>query len=213
APDEPVKERDHPHHRGCWIGHQIVLLEKEPGQKPLNANFWAEVVNPVQQQQGKQVCIKLEEPRNSNGHASVVTHNVWQTTSGTKVLEETRTLHLVDLGNAQLIVFDIDLHATEGSITFGDEKDGFFAVRVAVPMAEKTKTGGLLENAEGKRTEGPPENKNRQGCWGLFSDWVDYSGTVDGEKVGITLLDHPKNPVRACWHARGYGLFSANPFG
>jgi hypothetical protein len=213
--DVPGETKDHVHHRGVWVGHQIVILDnKDPNQKPLNANFWAEAVNPLNQQLGKQICTKVEEPQTGSGRASVVTHNTWQTVSGTKVLEETRTVHLHDLGAAQLIVLDVDLHATEGAITFGDEKDGFFALRVNDDMAETRKKGGLLENAEGKQhMETKPQNPDRAGCWGLKSDWVDYSGIVDGEKVGITLFDHPKNPVRACWHARNYGLLSANPFG
>ena len=45
------------------------------------------------------------------------------------------------------------------------------------------------------------------------ADWLDYSGTLDGEAVGIAIFDHPKSfhhPAR--WHARDYGLVSANPF-
>jgi len=42
---------------------------------------------------------------------------------------------------------------------------------------------------------------------------VDYSGKVDGETVGVAILDHPSNSKRARWHVRGYGLFAANPFG
>ena len=40
------------------------------------------------------------------------------------------------------------------------------------------------------------------------------SGAVDGEPVTILMLDHPKNPgFPTYWHARGYGLFAANPLG
>ena len=36
---------------------------------------------------------------------------------------------------------------------------------------------------------------------------------MNGEKVGIAVLDHPENPRHPVrWHARGYGLFAANPF-
>jgi hypothetical protein len=32
--------------------------------------------------------------------------------------------------------------------------------------------------------------------------------------VTIAILDHPKNPGHPTyWHARGYGLFAANPLG
>ena len=37
--------------------------------------------------------------------------------------------------------------------------------------------------------------------------------TVDGKTVGIAILADPKNPYPTCWHARGYGLMAANPFG
>ncbi len=34
------------------------------------------------------------------------------------------------------------------------------------------------------------------------------------EAVTITILDHPANPgFPTYWHARGYGLFAANPLG
>ena len=50
--------------------------------------------------------------------------------------------------------------------------------------------------------------------WGKRSDWVDYSGTLDGEKVGIVMMDHPGNPRHPTyWHSRAYGLHSINPFG
>ena len=40
------------------------------------------------------------------------------------------------------------------------------------------------------------------------------SGTVDSEPITIAMLDHPSNPTYPTyWHARGYGLFSANVFG
>jgi hypothetical protein len=39
-------------------------------------------------------------------------------------------------------------------------------------------------------------------------------GTVDGHPVTIAILDHPGNPgFPTYWHARGYGLFAANPLG
>jgi len=40
------------------------------------------------------------------------------------------------------------------------------------------------------------------------------SGNIREEPVTITILDHPSNPgFPTYWHARGYGLFAANPLG
>jgi hypothetical protein len=50
--------------------------------------------------------------------------------------------------------------------------------------------------------------------WGKRAEWVDYSGVIDGATYGITVMDHPGNPrYPTYWHARGYGLFAANPLG
>jgi hypothetical protein len=39
-------------------------------------------------------------------------------------------------------------------------------------------------------------------------------GTVEGNPVTVAILDHPSNPgYPTHWHARGYGLFAANPLG
>ena len=50
--------------------------------------------------------------------------------------------------------------------------------------------------------------------WGTRGRWVILSGTVDQGPVTLAILDHPKNPgFPTYWHARGYGLFAANPLG
>jgi len=50
--------------------------------------------------------------------------------------------------------------------------------------------------------------------WGKRSNWVDYSGEVEGEKLGVAIFDHPQNPRHPTyWHARDYGLFALDPFG
>ena len=49
--------------------------------------------------------------------------------------------------------------------------------------------------------------------WGQQTDWVDYSGTIDGRYVGVLIVPHKRNFARCWWHARDYGLLAANPFG
>ena len=61
-------------------------------------------------------------------------------------------------------------------------------------------------NSEGKTGE--------KEIWGKRADWVDYSGTVAGEALGIAIFDNPGNIKHPTyWHAREYGLFAVNPFG
>jgi hypothetical protein len=50
--------------------------------------------------------------------------------------------------------------------------------------------------------------------WGHRSKWVDYSGAINGEKLGVAIFDSPANPrFPTYWHSRDYGLFALNPFG
>jgi hypothetical protein len=43
---------------------------------------------------------------------------------------------------------------------------------------------------------------------------VALSGRIGDEDVVLLVLDHPRNPAHPTyWHARGYGLLAANPFG
>jgi hypothetical protein len=70
---------------------------------------------------------------------------------------------------------------------------------------QEDKSIGRMVNAEGLETE--------KQVWGKPSNWVDYQGKVDDEAMGIAIFDHPENPRHPTrWHARGYGLFSVNPF-
>jgi hypothetical protein len=95
-------------------------------------------------------------------------------------------------------------------VKFGDTKEGTFAIRVVKALEEKTPKceacTGVMRNSEGATGE--------KQIWGKRATWVDYSGTVEGEALGMAIFDHPKNPKHpAYWHARGYGLFAVNQFG
>jgi hypothetical protein len=49
--------------------------------------------------------------------------------------------------------------------------------------------------------------------WGNSANWCDYSGTMAGQRVGMTIFCHPDNFRPSWFHARDYGLLEANPFG
>jgi hypothetical protein len=103
-----------------------------------------------------------------------------------------------------VVDFDITLTAVQ-KVVFGDSKDGFFGIRLRPVLQEDTGTGHI-SNADGLKGE--------KALWGRPSNWCDYSGSIGDEKVGVTILDDPRNPRHPVrWHARAYGLFAANPFG
>ncbi len=198
---------DHPHQKSAWFCHGDVIPEgielkhKIKGVK--GVDFWSEAAG-----HGKIVCAKVNA-EDARGEAVIVTLNEWRTADDVKVLDESRTIRLRPVEGGYLFVFDIELKASVCPLTFGDTKEGSFGVRVPDSMTEK-KGKGVLTNAEGKQ--------GMKAIWGQRSEWSDYSGPV-GDKdetlptAGVTIFDHPKNPVPACWHSRDYGLMAANPFG
>jgi len=74
-----------------------------------------------------------------------------------------------------------------------------------VPVLDNKGVAGLYTSSEGLKGDA---------VWGTRARWMALSGQVEGEDVVLLILDHPRNPGHPTyWHARGYGLFSANPFG
>ena len=50
--------------------------------------------------------------------------------------------------------------------------------------------------------------------WGKRARWVRLQGEKDGKTIGIAVFNHPMSVnYPTYWHARGYGLFAANPLG
>ena len=51
-------------------------------------------------------------------------------------------------------------------------------------------------------------------AWSTRGRWCSLTGHKNGHTVSIAIFDLPKNPgYPTTWHARGYGLFAANPLG
>jgi hypothetical protein len=203
--DTPGEATDHPHQKAVWFCHGDVIPEgvelKQKVKGVEGVDFWSEASG-----HGIIQCTEEGIATDKDGAALAVTQNAWLTADKQKILKETRAIRLYDRGaGARVFVFDVTLTADVCPITFGDTKEGAFGVRVAEVLTEKAKKGGVITNSEGGKGEAL--------CWGRAAKWCDYSGAIDGVALGVAILDHPKNPSPALWHARGYGLMAANPFG
>jgi len=200
----PGETHDHPHHTGLWFTHGDVN----------GYNFWANEDSQEASGKGKGRVVLTHVDRASGGKKKGVIEATfeWRTPTGEDLLREDRVMTFYSDPQLRIIDFDITL-SPQVPVTFGDTKEGMFALRLAPALeedqpkdvAEPKRTGRIL-NAQNKTGE-----KN---TWGKRSEWVDYSGVIDGQPVGITIFDHPANPrYPTYWHVRGYGLFAANIFG
>ena len=201
------EKTDHPHQRSFWFTHGDVN----------GVDFWSETPGDGSPKKGS------EGHGNVTGHGSILhkeylkveaagsaatiaTRNDWVGPKGNKILEDETTMVFRDLGEARAIDFKITLKATAGDVKFGETKEGSFGVRVPTEMdVDHKPTGGKIVSSEGATDKD---------AWGKRAAWVDYSGMVGGEHLGVAVLNHPSSfrfPTR--WHVRTYGLFAANPFG
>ena len=184
--------RDHPHHRGIFLAHGDVGGEE----------IW-------------------NEPEGKHGHCiqkgirliagsvagALIADNTWQDRQGQALMDDTRavTIHVTP-SNRRIMDVRLVLKATYGDVRLGATKEaGFLGIRMHPDIAVASGKGGRIENAYG----GVGESE----CWSKPAHWCDYHGVVDGERVGIAILDHADNlrfPTR--WHVRDYGLMAVNPW-
>jgi hypothetical protein len=153
---------------------------------------------------GKIVLAKVDGVKSGNKSGSIAATFDWTSLEGHKLLTESRVMTFYAGDKVRVIDFDITLTPVE-KVVFGDTKDGTFGIRMR-PALQEDKGTGHIGNADGLTSE--------KEVWGKPSNWCDYWGTIEGEKAGIAILDHPDNPHHPVrWHVRAYGLFAANPFG
>jgi hypothetical protein len=189
-----IAKPDHQHQRGVWFAHESVN----------GLDFWNNEASYKTPNRGKMVLAGPVLMKDGKRSGTITATFDWTDLQGHKVLTESRIMTFYGDKDARRIDFDITLTPAE-KVTFGDNKDGAFGVRMR-PILQEDKGTGHITNADGLVGE--------KQLWGKPSNWCDYSGDVRGEEVGIAILDHPDNPRHPVrWHARGYGLFAANPFG
>jgi hypothetical protein len=191
--DIPGESTTDQHHRGVWLAYRDVN----------GFDFWQNEFSYHNKNAGKVITRRIYDLTSGQDRGSFRGTFAWLSPAGDAILEESRIM--IFSGDAEMRIVDVDitLKALVDS-TFGDAKDGAFAVRLAEPLTEKN--SGTIVNSEGGR--------KMDQTWGKPANWVDYSGELNGEKLGVVLFEHPASfhhPSR--WHVRDYGLLAINPFG
>ncbi|MEM7314823.1 MAG: PmoA family protein [Planctomycetota bacterium] len=190
----PMKEgvkteaKDHPHHKSIWFGHMKVNDE----------SFWHSGKNAGTTRQTELVS--------ATGNTIKTKNKLVRRDGETVVATDSRTIQFSTDEDVRMIDYEVTYHATEGDILFGDNKDGQMGIRMHPALRVK----GDVANGQAINSAGDT-TKN---IWGKRAAWIAYWGKVDDKVVGIAVCDHPTNLRHPTWwHARDYGLLSANPFG
>ncbi len=185
--------KDHPHHRGLWFNHGDVN----------GIDFWGSDPALKNDKKARIAVKQITSVKGGKKKGTITGVFDWLNLDGSPLLTEDRVMTFYAQPDVRTIDFDIKLTA-HAAVKFGDTKEGSFGLRLA-PSLQESKSGKMV-NAEGAVGE--------KAVWGKRSPWVDYYGPLEGETVGIAILDHPGNPRHPTyWHSRAYGLFAANIFG
>lgn len=188
----PGESRDHLHHRGLWFTYNDVN----------GIRFWENDPSYTRPNLGR-VTVRSTSWKDGANSGTLTAVMDWRDPAGKTLLVENRDMIFRPDGDLRTIDFLVTLTAAI-DVTLGDTKEGAFAIRLAEEFTERR--GGKIVNAEGLT--------GMVNTWGKRSAWVDYTGVIDGERLGVAIFDHPSNRrYPAYWHVRDYGLFSLNPFG
>ncbi|QDV40824.1 hypothetical protein Enr13x_06600 [Stieleria neptunia] len=144
----------------------------------------------------------LQEPASERNMGSFIEKKQYTGSDGRIVCDEEFRFAVLAKPEAILFVVESIFSGTQ-PFSFGDQEEMGLGVRVATPVTEVA--GGNLTDAEGRA--------GAKTIWGNAAAWCDYSGVIDGQRVGVTVMSHPTNFRETWWHARDYGLITANPFG
>lgn len=202
----PMAERegemqDHVHHQGLWYTHGAVN----------GVDFWGNHPSYKKDNLGIVELVRVSDIKSGAKSGSLSALFAWNSPSGERLLEEKRTMVFHKHPELRIIDLDIELTA-KTDVTFGDTKEGTFAIRTAPEFELPGRRRPTVPARTGRMVNSNGEEG--VGIWGKRAAWADYSAMVDGEKLGIAIFDHPANPRHPTyWHARDYGLFAVNPFG
>lgn len=210
------EQHDHPHHRGINFGCESIngfdswaeaATFEEMKANPKNAARAEERLSHL----GSCKHVEFTELTADADKAVVAATCSYLNKEGGKLCTEERRMTFRVSGDTRLIDFDQVITADNGPVVFGDRKDSGLSIRVPTSMAVEAKLDGKTITGGGKivNSDGITDVE----AWGKPAKWVDYHGPVEGEHLGVAMLNHPTSfryPTR--WHVRTYGLFTANPF-
>ena len=210
---------DHPHHVGLWFNYGDVN----------GLDFWNNSTAISEEKKNGYGTIrhrKVNKIESGNDRALLDVTMDWQKPDGANLLQEDTRFIFSGSQNTRTIERITKLTALE-DVSFRDNKEGVFGIRLARELEHPSNKPEVFTDASGKGTAVPQlnndgvtgkyrssEGKEGDDVWGTRGQWVNLNGIISAKPVSLVILDHPSNVgYPTYWHARGYGLFAANPLG
>lgn len=214
-PGEPT---DHPHHIGLWFNFENVN----------GLDFWNNSYAIPANKKSQYGWIRTDKiVQTSGGKTGILVYHANWTNQQKEILLEEGTRFEFSGTDKQRVITRITTLIAKTDVVFNDAKDGMLGLRLAhelqMPTTEDQKftdnkgnvtivKGGTDHVANGNYLTSAGKTGND--AWSTRGVWCKVYGKMGADSVSIAIIDHPNNPnYPTFWHARGYGLFAANPLG
>ncbi|MDQ2834916.1 MAG: PmoA family protein [Acidobacteriota bacterium] len=216
----PGERVDHPHHAGMWFNYGNVN----------GFDFWnnSDAIKPESRaKMGTILQKKIVSATSGPDKGELVVDSVWITGQNQEILTE-RTRYVFSRQKGARVIDQITTLQAQDKAVFHDDKEGLLGMRVAHWLESPEEKGGTFMDASGRPTQVAnvdtsgatgvyltSEGVKGAAVWGTRGQWCVLTGhDATNHVVSIGVVDHAENPgYPTYWHARGYGLFAANPLG
>ena len=215
---QPNDPTDHPHHIGIWFNFENVN----------GLDFWNNSYAIPKEKKHLYGWIRTDSIlETSGGEKGVLSYHAnWTSQQRHVLLEETTRLEFSGTGQ-QRIIDRVTVLKADTTVLFTDAKDGLYGIRLAHALQIPTNKDQEFKDDKGNVTvvKGgtdhvangnylTSENKTGDDAWSTRARWCKAYGKMGNDSISVAIIDHPANPnYPTFWHARGYGLFAANPLG
>jgi hypothetical protein len=211
-PGDPI---DHPHHSGIWFNFENVN----------GLDFWNNSYAIPKENKHLYGWIKTDSILETSGGV-LSYHANWINKQNDVLLEETTRFTFSGNEHQRIIDRQTVLKANT-DVLLKDAKDGMLGIRLAHALQLPTNKDEEYIDNKGNVTivKGTTdtiangnyissEGKQGDSVWSTRARWCKIYGRMENDSISVSILDHPSNPnYPTFWHARGYGLFAANPLG
>lgn len=214
----PGDPTDHPHHLGLWLNFENVN----------GLDFWNNSFAIPKERKSLYGSIRTDRiiKKEDGNKGMLAYHANWIDSKNNVLLEETTQYEFSGSGN-QRIIDRITTLKADMDVLFTDAKDGLLGLRVAHELQISSKKDQVFTDNKGIATVVKANTdaiatgnyitsagKEGDSAWSTRAVWCKLFGKMKNDSISIAIIDHPSNiNYPTYWHARGYGLFAANPLG